>query len=126
MIPILKKIFEDQGGQILFAYLFGSHARGDATADSDIDIAIFLDPQLQMEFFDIKTALYLEISRSLKMNDIDIVVLNRCKNIILLDRITRHGQVIYESNQDARLDFEQKVLHTAIDFKYQRKRVMGV
>ncbi|EMS79433.1 DNA polymerase beta domain-containing protein [Desulfotignum phosphitoxidans DSM 13687] len=99
---------------------------GDATADSDIDIAIFLDPPLQMAFFDIKTALYLEISRSLKMNDIDIVVLNHCKNIILLDRITRHGQVIYESNQDARLDFEQKVLHTAIDFKYQRKRVMGV
>jgi hypothetical protein len=42
------------------------------------------------------------------MNNIDIVVLNRCANIILLDRITRHGKVIYESNQDARLDFEQK------------------
>ena len=119
-------MFENQDGRILFAYLFGSHARGEATPYSDIDIAVFLDPRYQTAFFDIKTDLYLEISRSLKMNDIDIVVLNRCTNIILLDRITRHGIVIYESNQDARLDFEQKVLHTAIDFKYQRKRFMGV
>jgi len=126
MIPTLKKIFENQDSRILFAYLFGSHAQGEATPGSDIDIAVFLDPRHQPAFFDIKIALYLEISRSLKKNDIDIVVLNRCKNIILLDRITRHGKVIYESNPDARLDFEQKVLHTAIDFKYQRKRIIGV
>lgn len=125
-IRTLKKIFHNQNGRILFAYLFGSRARGTYSNNSDMDIAVYLKPQHSMQFFDIKTQLYLEISRALKINDIDIVVLNQSKNIMLMDSIIRNGKVLYESDQDARLDFEQQTLHTAIDFQTQRKRIMGV
>jgi uncharacterized protein len=41
---------ERQG--VLHAALFGSMARGDATAQSDIDIMIDLDPSLRLSVFD--------------------------------------------------------------------------
>ena len=41
---------ERQG--VLHAALFGSRARGDATADSDIDIMIDLDPALRMGVYE--------------------------------------------------------------------------
>lgn len=34
------EVFADQ--PVTFAYLFGSHARGDARADSDVDVAVRL------------------------------------------------------------------------------------
>jgi uncharacterized protein len=122
----LEKIFRDRNEQILFAYLFGSRAKGTDSVGSDIDIAVYLNPRRYAQFFDIKTELYLEISRCLNVNAIDIVILNQCRNIMLLDSITRHGKVLYESDSDARLNFEQRALHIAIDFKTQRKRIMGV
>ncbi|MCP4021070.1 MAG: nucleotidyltransferase domain-containing protein [Desulfobacteraceae bacterium] len=110
----------------MFAYLFGSQAKGTSSVKSDLDIAVFLDHSVKDRFFDIKTNLYLQLSRTLKRNDIDIIIINQCRNIILLNQIITNGQLLYEKNKSARLDYEQKILHSAIDFKSQRKMVMGV
>ena len=124
MIKILKKIFNDKKEIFLFAYLFGSLAQETSSKSSDIDIAVYLNNKVGKHFFDIKVDLYLQLSRALKRNDIDIVIMNQCKNIILLNRIITHGQVIHEKNESIRIDYEQKILHKAIDFKSQRKMAM--
>ena len=126
MIETLIKILQDQGDLILFAYLFGSKAQGTDSDRSDIDVAVYINPKNEKHFFDIKTDLYLTISRKLKTNRIDIVVLNQCGNIMLLDQIIASGKLLHQTNQDARLQYEQQTFHTAFDFKTQRKRVMGV
>ena len=125
-MKIIKKILLEKSDVIMFAYLFGSHARGSATEKSDIDIAVYLKDQSCQCLFDIKTHLYLEFSKALKRNDIDLVVMNTCKNIVLLHRIVTHGILIYSQDEDKVSTYEQKILHTAIDFKYQRQMAMGV
>ncbi len=126
MIKTLEKIVQDQGNLILFAYLFGSKARGTDSDRSDIDIAVYINPKYENQFFDIKTDLYLAISRKLKTNGIDIVILNQCRNIMLMDQIIASGKLLHQTDQDTRLQYEQQTFHKAFDFKTQRKRVMGV
>ncbi len=123
---LLKNILEKHSETVLFAYLFGSCARNDETERSDIDIAVFLKDRNAENAFDIKMALYLDFSRTLKKNDIDILVMNRCRNIVLLHDVVATGHVIYDQDEDVRLDYEQKLLHRAIDFKRQRFMAMGV
>ena len=128
--PVIKtditNVIKKHHHKIIFGYLFGSQAKGLANESSDIDIAIFVNPELKDSFFDIKIDFYMEMSRTLKRNDIDIVILNQCKNLILANEIISHGFLIYDSNEELRLDYEQKILHSAIDFKYQRRMTMGV
>ncbi|MCD6274057.1 MAG: nucleotidyltransferase domain-containing protein [Deltaproteobacteria bacterium] len=126
MKDIIKKVLTKHKDRILFAYLFGSHVQGTASKSSDIDIAVFLKAYLGESFFDIKIDLYMNLSRALKRNDIDLVIMNKCSNIILLNRIITHGFVVYDQNKSERLNYEQKILHSAIDFKQQRQMAMGV
>lgn len=122
----IKDVLETCSQDLLFAYLFGSRIREKAPESGDIDIAVYLNPDGSDAFFDIKMQLYLSLSRALERNDIDIVVMNRCKNLMLLYAIIGEGLVIVDRDTDLRLDYEQKILHRALDFKEQRKRVMGV
>lgn len=126
MIETLEKILGDQGDLILFAYLFGSKALGTDSVTSDTDLAVYVNPKYQDQWFDIKTNLYLILSRALKTNDLDIVILNQCENIMLLDRIIADGKILHDTDRQTRLYYEQKILHAAIDFKTQRKKIMGV
>lgn len=126
MLAVLKRIFDEQGDIFLFAYLFGSRAGETSSESSDTDIAVYTNNSGSKDYFDIKTDLYLRLSRDLRQNDIDIVIMNQCKNILLLNQIITHGQVFYDKNESDRIDYELKILHRAIDFKAQRKMAMGV
>jgi len=75
---------------------------------------------------DFKLTLYADCSRLLKRNDIDIVMLNNLKNLILAESIVRNGVLLHETNQNQRINFELKTIHNAIDFRYQRKLAMGL
>jgi UDP-N-acetylenolpyruvoylglucosamine reductase len=66
------------------------------------------------------------LCRVLKRNDIDVIVLNTTTNIVLLDEIIRGGIVLVDRDVDLREEFEQKILHQAIDFKEQRITFIGV
>ncbi|HLE87266.1 MAG TPA: nucleotidyltransferase domain-containing protein [Candidatus Brocadiaceae bacterium] len=120
--PVLKKYSD----RVVFAYLFGSVAKGEATSVSDIDIAVFINPKFKDTFFDIRLSLYSEICRALNTNDVDVVLLNTAGNLMLLGDIIRNGVVIYDSAQDTREEYEVNTLHTSIDFKTQRFAVMGI
>ncbi|MGR3175684.1 MAG: type VII toxin-antitoxin system MntA family adenylyltransferase antitoxin [Candidatus Scalindua sp.] len=122
----LLPLFSKYNGNILFAYLFGSAAQGNMSPLSDVDLAVFLSRQNEKFYFDIKCSLYADFCRVLKRNDIDVVVLNTTTNIVLLDEIIRGGMVLVDRDIDLREEFEQKILHQAMDFKEQRIIFMGV
>ncbi len=74
----LQKVFEEFP-EVVFSYLFGSVAEGKAGPLSDIDIAVFLKPFKLESILPLHTAL----CRALKRDEIDLLVLNQTRNIIL-------------------------------------------
>ena len=128
-VPILKKtlsIVFQRHKNVLFSYLFGSMAKGEVSPLSDIDIAVYLDNIDPNAIFDMKLSLHADICRALKMNNVDMVILNTLNNDMLIDDIIRYGIVIYDRNTALREYFEIMAIHRAIDFKTQRLAVMGV
>lgn len=125
-IEKIRDLMADHSDEMLFSYLFGSRASGTSSEKSDVDIAVYLRSSDNEACFDIKINLYLHLSRLLKTDEIDLVVMNRCRNLVLLNRIVTHGIVIYDGNPALRRQYEQKIMHRAIDFLHQRKQVMGV
>ena len=122
IISILKK----HKNKVIFGYLFGSAARNDLRPLSDIDIAVFIGKIDEESYYDLKLAIHADICRVLKRNDIDVVILNTTTNIMLLDEIVRYGVVLIDGDRNLREEFEHKILHQAIDFKGQRRTLVGV
>jgi predicted nucleotidyltransferase len=111
---LIKELQSDTN--VEFAYLFGSFADGSFNDRSDVDLALYLkkvdfDTQLKISF---------ELSKVLK-KDVDLVVLNKAKNLYLLDDIIQKGIVIKDS--DKRVDFELRKHHQFLDFVEFKKRI---
>lgn len=122
----LQPVFEKYRKSLAAVYLFGSTVTGETTPLSDLDIALLLQPDLESIDAALRFKLFADISRELGRNDIDLVILNSSSNLILQDEIIRAGLVIFEADAGTRNLFEEKTIHSSIDFRYQRKMVMGV
>ena len=125
MIEKLHDVFASFKPRILFAYIFGSTGTTSQNSRSDLDIAVYFDSNESDIELDHKLSLYAGLSRAAKRNDIDVVILNTCNNHMLIYEIMIRGRLIYDDAPDARALFEQDALHTAIDFKEQRERMMA-
>ena len=121
---ILQKVFFKYE-QMAFAYLFGSVATDEQTALSDVDIAVYIREGVRFTFED---TLHFQgdCCRVLNRNDVDVLVLNKTRNLILLEDVIRNGQIIYNTDPDLLEGFELGTLHVAYDFKWQRLRELGV
>ena len=103
---------------VVFAYLFGSYAKGVQTAKSDVDLAIYLDDNR----LDMQLQINYELSKILR-KDVDLVILNNVKNMYLLESIFRDSVILKDNPK--RIDFELQKQHQILDFK-AFKRMLGV
>ncbi|NOZ78356.1 MAG: nucleotidyltransferase domain-containing protein [Acidobacteria bacterium] len=77
--------------EILEAYLFGSVARGDAQAHSDLDIAVYVDQSRCPDApFGYRADLTTDFMAGLETNRVDVVVLNDAPPL-LYHRVLRDG-----------------------------------
>ena len=125
VITTLRRALERRRDQVLFAYLFGSLAERKEGPLSDVDVAVFLTNKCATSHFDVKLSLLADFCRALGRNDVDVVVLNHTRNLMLLDGIIRSGVVLLDQDPQLRADFELTALHRTIDFRTQRAAVMG-
>jgi predicted nucleotidyltransferase len=77
--------------EVLEAYVFGSQARGDVHAESDLDVAVFVDRTVQVDApFGYEAELTTVLGAALASDRVDVVVLNEAPPL-LYGRVLRDG-----------------------------------
>ncbi|WP_338832777.1 hypothetical protein MHLNE_14920 [Moorella humiferrea] len=107
--------------EIIFAYLFGSHARGTANKLSDVDVAVFLD-ELRLPpvgHFGYKSELLVVMRQKLR-EPLDFVILNKAP-LPLRFRVLRDGKLLFCRDVRARITFHEKTMRDYLDFRPLQK-----
>ena len=106
------------GSPVLFAYLFGSHARGTATARSDVDVAVYLaDDSAPDDRLDLSLRLAGELERACRIGPIEALVVLNDARVALAGRILEERQVIYCRDEPARVRFESVTFRQFHDYE---------
>lgn len=98
-------------GNVTAVYLFGSQAKGKATAKSDIDLAVLLR---EKPGYDYRLRVMSELAGLLK-TEVDVLVLDQC-GILMQRQVLKHGIVLYERDRRARIAFEIRSRKMYFDF----------
>jgi len=116
-VETISKVLEKEP-DILFAYLFGSYAKGIQDEKSDIDIAIYLKDEKLIE----KDSLYpsriaIKIERELAgKRMIDVRILNG-STLRFRNQVLRYGKLLFSRDEEKRIAFETSSLDQYFDFK---------
>lgn len=116
----LRVLLREAPPEIVCAYLFGSVARDQATARSDVDVAVLYEstPRQTLEAgpLDLEHALERAVRRPLHL-----IVLNRA-SADLVHRILRDGRILLDRDRPARLRFEVAKRNEFFDLEPIRRR----
>ena len=110
---VLEKDYE-----VLFAYLFGSYAKGIQDEKSDIDIAIYLKDENILEkdpLYPSRLAIKLE-KALVEKKKVDVRVLNG-SNLRFKSQVLRYGKLLHSKDEKKRIEFETSSLAQYYDFK---------
>ena len=102
------------GRDIIAVYLHGSHARGEARPNSDIDIAVLLKDASSPSALDL-LKLGQELENQTGLKNIDIRSLNGAP-LSAKGRIITEGKLLYSGNDIVRVDFEVATRGMYFDF----------
>lgn len=101
---------------VKLAYLFGSKARGQDGPLSDYDIAFYLAERNARKRFELKLELIGVLSRKLRSDKMDVVILNDVESPELKYNIIKEGILIFK-NEPYEVLVEPKILTDFFDFR---------
>lgn len=103
---------------VQFAYLFGSQATGRARADSDVDVAVFLDESVPPgEHLDASLRLARRLADCSGVARIEAVVVLNTAPLPLAGRIRRERHVLYSRDEPARVAYESYIARRYNDYR---------
>jgi predicted nucleotidyltransferase len=111
----------ERHSEVIGAYIFGSQARGDTTALSDIDLAVVFDRPRSLESL---LALQDELERAVHMS-VDLVDLTKVDAYLALEIVS--GERIFERDGRRLDELDLYVLRRAGDlapFERERRRML--
>lgn len=111
----LNSIFKENP-EVKLVYVFGSQTTGCHGPLSDYDFAVYLDLRDKKKIFALKFLLMDKISRALKTDKVDVVILNITESPELKFNIIKEGELIYEQ-EPFRVLIEPKIMMEYFDFK---------
>lgn len=104
----------DRSG-VVAAMLIGSQASGNPGPLSDVDIAVWHDPDLDPRGrFDLQLSIAGDAGRALGTDEIDVVMLNHAPPL-LRHRAIRDGKRLVERNHDERVRLETRAILDYLD-----------
>ena len=101
--------------EVVFTYLFGSHARGSPHGLSDVDLAIYLDTD-RPEELDSLLNVWSHLEKRTGRGDFDLVALNSATPL-LAHRAVARGRLIFSRDEGKRQRFVEEVLRRYLDAK---------
>lgn len=104
--------------EIAAVYLFGSHARGDAGPDSDVDLGLVFRERgaTALDHYRLILDLASRLEGPAGTDRIDLVVLEP-QGPIFCHRVLSEGRLVYEGDTERRVDFESDTYSRYFDFK---------
>ena len=111
----LTRYFARDGDDVACAWLFGSVARDEAAAGSDVDVAVLFRTAPPATLAGSGLRLEGEIERALGCA-VDLVVLNRAP-ADLVHRVLRDGVVVFERDPSSRVRFEVRARNEWFDLE---------
>lgn len=100
---------------VVAAMLIGSQAQGTAGPLSDVDIAVWHDPDLDPRGrFDLQLALAGDAGRALGTDEVDVVMLNHAPPL-MRHRAMRDGKRLVERDHDERVRLETRAILDYLD-----------
>lgn len=115
----LRTLFQRSG--VALAYLFGSHARGEAKPTSDIDIAILIRPEDAKgeRLYNSFRELMLGVREALGTERFDLLLLNSAPLTLRFEVVSR-GRLLYCRDEEVLNAFEMDVIRRFQDTAYLR------
>ncbi len=107
--------------EIKLVYFFGSRSKQEHGKLSDYDFAFYLDSRNKERMHEIKIDMIVKISRLLKTDSIDVVILNLTDNPDLKYMIVKEGRLIYEKGP-FKVIVEPGILNEYFDFHKMMSR----
>ena len=109
--------------EVLDGYVFGSHARGEAQAHSDIDVAVYVQENTASHGgYGYAAELATALIAALGNNAVDVVVLNRASPL-LYHRVLRDGQRVLSRDLRATTTREGYALSRYCDYVPQLAKI---
>jgi len=103
--------------EVVFAYLFGSVARGQAGPLSDVDVAVLAQEGLDSRtLFDLRLRLLGDLMQQLGTESVDVVIMNQAP-LALNYRVFRDGVQLYCRNRQRRVLYQADIVSRYLDFK---------
>jgi predicted nucleotidyltransferase len=107
-------IFEET--PVLFAYLYGSYAKGLSHPFSDLDVGIYIEDPDKRSCLDLELSLALRIDEKLDHTvNSEVRVLNHLP-LTVKGRVLSDGELIYSRDELNRIEFETQVRKAYFDF----------
>jgi predicted nucleotidyltransferase len=107
--------------EVQAAYIFGSMASGRRRSNSDVDVAVLLDPgflaRMPLKY---RMDLIADAGGVLETFDVDVIVLNLAPPSLAYNAITK-GKLVYERSRSARVAFQIRNLNEFLDLEPMHK-----
>jgi hypothetical protein len=116
----LKTYFQNQP-EVDLVYLFGSQVTEKTHFESDLDVGVLLDKQVEPStYLDYQIRISSDLIDLLHFNEVDLVILNQAP-ATLRHAVVRDGQLIYSRNEEKRVTFVFEAIRDYLDRLYTQK-----
>lgn len=124
LVELVRAALEPRA-EVLEAYVFGSVARGDAQAHSDLDVAVYVDPGSPAPAFGHAAELGAVLMSALGRSDVDLVLLNQATPL-LYHRVLKDGVRVLSRDLRRTTTREGQALSRNCDDLIRRRQVDAV